>query len=489
LLKPANILLIFSDQHRFDALGAMGNPIVQTPNLDRLAREGVFVSNVWCQSPVCQPSTASVITGSYPHQLGLTRNGQRDFDRDWPNTMKQLQAANYETATFGKTHYLSPSRFRSAATAPGNQGPAAVFDTDETNPLIAAFGWDHVAEEYDRYLHLARGLSTPYMRYLDDAGLLAAYQSQIRGVYRLTPAHWRAEQSVLDPDHDLTSFIARAAMDWIDARTDQRPFFAKVAFVAPHVPLIDDPIWAAAYADADIKLPDQTPPQATKEIWSSYLDFLRQHSQVETMDDDFIRSGIRHYYGIVSLVDQKIGELIEILPRNGLSENTWILYAADHGAMLGQHYLWAKHNFYQPSVKVPLVIRPPTNGEGLHNDELVELIDLSATLTDIAGASPVPGSAARSLLPVFRGGSVNRDYQHSMIGMASTDHLFAAIWNRNFRLTTEVTTGTHCELFDLRNDPGELHNLVAEPGHGAIIDELNDVQQRHIHLNTGRQIH
>ena len=109
----------------------------------------------------------------------------------------------------------------------------------------------------------------------------------------------------------------------------------------PHVPLVDDPIWAAYYADADIELPDMTMPRATNEFWAKKIERLKGHSQVQTMTDDFVREGIRHYLGAVSLVDQKIGEVIDTLDALGELDNTWIIYSADHGEMLGEHHLWA----------------------------------------------------------------------------------------------------------------------------------------------------
>ena len=143
----------------------------------------------------------------------------------------------------------------------------------------------------------------------------------------------------------MSSFIADHAMDWLQSRDSEKPFYLHLGFVQPHVPLMDDPIWAAYYADADIELPDMTMPSATNEVWAGKVERLKAHSQVQTMTDDFVREGIRHYLGAVSLVDQKIGEVIDTLDALGELDNTWIIYSADHGEMLGEHHLWAKHCF------------------------------------------------------------------------------------------------------------------------------------------------
>ena len=267
--RPENILWVFSDQHRHDVMGCAGHPLVATPTLDRIASEGARFTRVWCQSPVCQPSRASVITGRYPVELGVVGN-TGGFDPAWPTVMKNLQAVGYETATIGKTHYHE-------SYAPSGSEP---FDMRDRAPFVGEFGWDHVVEEYDKYLHCADHLRTPYVDHLDAHGQLENYREQIRGVFRLTQSHWRGETSVLPPELDLTNFLADEAIGWLRTRDDAQPFFLKLAFVQPHVPLIDDATWAAHYADAPIDLPDMTPPVKSPGIWGKYLRVLDDHSQV-----------------------------------------------------------------------------------------------------------------------------------------------------------------------------------------------------------------
>ncbi|MDH3681088.1 MAG: sulfatase-like hydrolase/transferase, partial [Acidimicrobiia bacterium] len=259
-----NILFIYSDQHRHDVLGAAGHPVLKTPVLDDLAARGVRFTNAWCQSPICQPSRASVITGRYTHELGLFAN-TGSFDPMWPTMMKSLRAAGYETATIGKTHYHDlPDR----ATLDAVDGP---YDMRSYEGFVREFGWDHVVEEYDKYVHVSRRLATPYTDHLAEHGLLDSYREQIRNVFRLTPAHWRGETSVLPQEHDLTSFIADQTIDWLESRSPQRPFTLKLAFVQPHVPLIDDPEWAAFYCDADITVPELMPPAVPNQAWGAHL--------------------------------------------------------------------------------------------------------------------------------------------------------------------------------------------------------------------------
>ena len=459
--KP-NILFIFNDQHRHDVMGCAGHPLVQTPNLDRIAGDGARFSRTWCQSPVCQPSRASVITGRYTEDLDIYAN-TRDFDPEWPTVMQSLQSAGYETATVGKTHYHGyPSR----ETLATNESP---YDLRNYSAFVKRFGWDYVLEEYDKYAHLSPQVRSPYTDYLQEQGLLEEYRKQIRSVYRLTPTHWRGETSRIPQEHDLSSFIGDHAMNWLSTRDDSKPFFLKLAFVQPHVPLIDDPIWADHYRAADIVLPEQQPAVAPNDAWQTWLDVLNKHSQVQTMDEAFIRNGIRHYLGMVSLIDQKIGEVVALLESQGQLDNTWIVYSSDHGEMLGEHHLWAKLNFYEGSVQVPLIVRPPAGGDGRVVEELVELTDVTATLADIGGVLPPAGCRGASLLPTFTNAAPQREFARSRISS------YSAVRNSRYRFTMEVKSGTPCELFDLEADPGELTNLINESGYSSTIRQFREV--------------
>ncbi len=460
---PSNILFIFADQHRHDVMGCAGHPLVQTPNLDALAAGGVRFEQAWCQSPICQPSRASVITGRYAHELGVIHN-TGGFDPSWPTVMKQLQTAGYETATIGKTHYHESYQ-------PPEEG--GQIDMRDKADFVKAFGWDHVLEEFDKYMHVARRIRTPYTDHLAEHDMLEAYRSQIKDVFRLTPTHWRGETSVLSQELDLTSFLAEEATRWLRSRSRDKPFFLKLAFVQPHVPLIDDPDWADYYRDADISVPPPVPAERVNETWSRYLDGLDRHSQTQVMDEDFVREGIRHYLGMVSLVDQKVGEVIATLADLGQLDDTWIIHTSDHGEMLGEHRLWAKMNFYRGSVQVPLIIKPPGGGKARVESGLVELTDVTATLTAIAETEAVEGSHGRSLLPALDGSFEGRETLHSRIGH------FGAIRCGDHRLTRHLKSGIDCELFDLGTDPGETVNLINDGARQTLINDLHERLMHH----------
>ncbi|MDP6042573.1 MAG: sulfatase-like hydrolase/transferase, partial [Candidatus Latescibacteria bacterium] len=269
------------------------------------------------------------------------------------------------------------------------------------------------------------------------------------------------------------SFIADHAMDWLKSRDSEQPFYLHLGFVQPHVPLMDDPIWAAHYADADIELPDMTMLEATNEVWGKKVEMLKEHSQIQTMTDDFVREGIRHYLGAVSLMDQKIGEVIDTLDQLGELDNTWIIYGADHGEMLGEHHLWAKHCFYEGAVQVPLIISSPDRADRGVCSDLTQLIDVVSTIADIGQVDPPDGARGKSLLPTLEDGSGGYEY------VFSTIQDWTGVRNENYRFTLDIPTGTPCELYDLEKDPGELNNCVDDSGYADVVKLLTEVVQNH----------
>lgn len=466
-----NIVYLFSDQHRHDAMGCAGNSVIQTPHLDALASRGVRFSRTYCQSPICQPSRASVITGLYAHQHGVMRNQANDLSPEWPNMMKQLQEVGYTTALVGKTHFYS--RRRENMKRVGN-----VFEVDlrENSDFVRSFGFDFALEEYDRYTHASRSVhaTTPYTEYLRGKGLLKRYQEQVSSIWRLTPHHWDGLTSVLPQEDDLTSFLADRSIDWLRSRRDDRPFFLMVSFVQPHVPLMDDPVWAEYYKDADIPPGPRGSPQIPNEVWGDYLvNMLARHSNSYLLTDEYLLNAARHYYGMVSLMDQRIGDIVRTIDDLGLSDNTWFLYSADHGEMLGDHNLMAKMSFYKSSVLVPAIVAPPRPIDARVVDGPTESIDLTATVLDIAGAQPLAASDGRSLLPALEGAGSPREAAFSAIeDMGGSGNYFVMVATERYRMTLERNSGTPCELFDLQEDPDELNNLVNDPEYEAVRNDI-----------------
>ncbi len=440
------MLFIYADQHRADVLGCAGNDIVHTPHLDRLATDGVRFEHAWTESPLCQPARASLLTGRYPDHHGVLGNFGSDFDPEWDTFPRRLQQAGYTTASIGKTHFASWPM----GAEPGTPPPSEEW--------IGSFGFDHVVEEFDRYVHVGRDWTTPYMGFLREHGALEEYQAIVRANFRGGDNHWNAVTSPLPQELDLTCFLADEAQRWIERQTDDQPWFLQLSFVQPHVPLMGDPIWADHYAGATIERTALSEPVATTEEWATHLGVLRRHSHSELLADDFVLSGARQYYAMVSLIDQRIGDLLAQLEQQGELDDTWIVYSADHGEMLGDHGLMAKMNFYRSSVRVPLIVRPPGGITARVEPSPVQGFDVAATLLDAASAEPLNDSAAQSLLPLIDGRGGGRDAVVSMIRVRPGLPTWHAVTDGRWRATFNADTGVVSELFDLETDPDETDN-------------------------------
>ena len=455
-----NLLFIYSDQHRADVMGCAGNDVVLTPNLDRLAAEGVRFEQAWTESPVCQPARASMLTGRYPSDHGILGNFAGDCRPEWDTFPRRLQEAGYTTASVGKTHFES---------WPMGAEPGTPMPPDD---FIGSFGFDHVVQEFDRYVHVF-GQPTPYMRFLDEHDTLETYQQVIRDNFRGGDNHWNAVTSPLPQELDLTCFLADEAQQWIGRQPADRPWFMHLSFVQPHVPLIGDPIWADHYAGAQIDRTAPAVPTTENEAWAQHLGLLRKHSQTHMMTDEFVLAGARQYYAMVSLIDQRIGDLIEQLERSGQLDDTWIVYCADHGEMLGDHGVMAKMNFYRSSVRVPLIVRPPGGVDGRVETAPVQAFDVVATLLEAGSATPLD-APCRSLVPLVEGDGPTRDHVVSMIRMRPGTTTWQAITDGRWRATFSADNGDAVELFDLAGDPDEATNRVDDPSAADALGALRD---------------
>jgi choline-sulfatase len=295
------------------------------------------------------------------------------------------------------------------------------------------------------------------MRFLRDHDALKPYQAEVAARFRTGERHWEAVTSPLPQELDLTSFLAASAERWLTQRTGERPWFLQLSFVQPHVPLMGDPVWAEHYADIDIARTAPAVPVSDDDAWSDHLAVLRSHSRSELLTDDYVLAGARQYYAMVSLIDQKIGELLHFLDQREELEDTLIVYAADHGEMLGDHGLMAKMSFYRSSVRVPLIVRRPGGSAPVVHDGPVQAFDMVGTMLDAAGVQ-LEGSPARSLLPLLDGAASHRDAAVSMIRIRPGMPTWVAVTDGGWRLTFDRDTGRAVELFDLESDPDEMLN-------------------------------
>ncbi len=455
-----NILWLLSDQHRGDIMGARGHHVVRTPNMDRLAREGVLFNDVFCQGPLCVPARVSLMTERYVRDHGAFEN---DYfaAAELPTMLQAIRDGGYHTTAIGKMH-LFPH----------------YPDVDDGLPLMRAMGFQEVLEVVGK---LACGfIRNPYTDYLDELGLLDTYRTFVRErtpwrhnreSRRDSKPTWTVDPSPLPAEHYLDTWVGRRAVQWLENYRGEDPFFLWVGFPGPHDPWDAPAEHVRHYEDVDVSLDSTLRPEVPEDgPLSVFLRSFLRYSSSDTLTDDRARDVRRHYFANVTLIDESIGQILDALERTGTADNTWVVYSSDHGEMLGTHGFLNKMVFYEPSVRVPLIIRPPGGiGAGRVHSGLLEHVDLSATLRDLAGVGEVPGSAGRSFAEVFSG-SMLRPRE----SVVSENYGFAMWRNDRYKLVVYEKDRQPVQLFDLVEDPMEDHNRVADPAYASVVADMVD---------------
>ncbi len=452
-----NILWLFSDQHRADVVGSAGHPVVRTPNLDALAAEGAVFERLFCQGPLCVPARVSLLTERYVRDHGAFEN---DYPAapDMPTMVQSIRDAGYHTAAIGKMH-LFPHP----------------LDVAEGVPRMRAFGFEEVDEVVGK---LACGfVRNPYTDHLEAEGLLQTYRAFVRErtpwLRLADPSHpgkptWAVDPSPLPPEHYIDAWVGRRAARWIEDRPGDEPFFCWVGFPGPHDPW-DAPASSVRRYDGDAIPLDSTrrPEVPADGPLSAFLRAFLAYSSSDTLTDDRAREVRRHYYANLTVIDDAVGEILAALDRRGLSERTWVVYSSDHGEMLGTHGLLNKMVFYEPSVRVPLIVRPPGGAGPTRVDALLEHVDLSATLRSLAGAGAVPGSAGRPFTDALAGGAVaGRE-------VVISENFGFAMWRTDrYKLVVYEKDRLPVQLFDLTEDPEEDRNVVGDPAYAAVVSDM-----------------
>ncbi|HUV08711.1 MAG TPA: sulfatase-like hydrolase/transferase [Spirochaetia bacterium] len=446
-MRRPNILLLMADQLRSDWLGCHGNPSVRTPNIDGIAGKGVSFSRAVCNSTVCAPSRASLASGLYPHRTGVMTN-QENYPNDLPTYFQLLRREGYRVGMVGKTDLHKPVHYYGEAGDIPFLYHLGFTDPHETEGKINAAQFSRY--EFDRRA-VEKTPVGPYQRYLEERGCLDRFVEDYR--YRADKAPvWYASESVLDfPDyHD--SYIGDRACDFLTRVSADFPWHYFVSFVGPHDP------WDAPES-ALLPYRETRFPEAVLDTMESKPGWVRarQKKQSGGSDDGKVREVRRQYSGMVSLIDYWIGQMLDILERRGLLDNTVVIITSDHGEMLGDHGLYLKNVMYEAALRVPLMVWDPRQApSGKKNRALVELVDLFPTILDFASvgydSSRIDG---KSLLPLLREGEgEHRKVQYCELSNTRMvfDGRYKYIENKNDR----------DELYDLEHDPFELVNTIEE---------------------------
>jgi len=458
-----NILWICTDQQRYDTIGALGNPHIRTPNLDRLVAEGVAFTNAYCQSPICTPSRASFLAGRYPSAARVNRNGAATPPTDVPLVTRLLADAGYDCGLAGKFH-LSAAHGRVEARPDDgyrvfewSHGPHHAPDrAPGANAYRVWLAGQGVEWEATYGTDAPEGWSVAH---LPPEDLVARYhQSVLYGPGM--PARWHQ-----------TAWCAERAIAFLSEGRDGPWLFSLNAF-APHPPIDPPPDYLARVDPASVPPPRFRPSDLDQQRALAAVDFQTRPRPPAAYD---ARRMVAAYYAQIEHIDAEVGQILDALERSGQREDTLVIFMSDHGEMLGDHGLRLKGcRFYEGLVRVPLIVAWPGRFRaGLRSDALVELLDLAPTLLAAAGLPVPPQMQGRSLLPLLTGEAAPdrhrpfvRSEYHDALDLPGGSR---ATMLRDERHKLVVYHGHGLgELYDLRDDPDEFSNLWDEPARAAV---------------------
>lgn len=493
--KKPNVLIFCVDEMRADHLACAGNPIVQTPNLDRLAARGTVFTRSYCNNPICMPARATMFTGLLPRDHGVRINGQ-SLRRDLPTLPGILAVAGYRTHSAGKLH-LTP--WVPMVDPPDLTAHPESMDSWKRNLIrklpvpyygfqSADFVGGHSSFAYGEYLHWLeeRGgraeLLTPQCALAPRSGAPGCYKMGM-------PAELHYNRYIAD---STIRVLEESAKD------DAAPFFIWCSFPDPHLPLAPVAPYCDMYDPRSIPLPRRRAGELASlpPFYARIFDGSIQTNGVDNsvpVSDEHWREMIAFTYGMITHVDAEIGRVLNTLDAHGLAKDTLVIFTSDHGDMMGDHgLLWKGVYTFQGCINIPTIIAAPDAAPRGISPALISQIDLLPGVLDYCGV-PLPGGSGgsagkqpfqrgavrplapypgRSWLPVVRGATpAIRDHVVIENDDPTTGYQVRCLVTEKHRLTIYPGTDDG-ELFDLATDPGELFNLWYDPKAGALKSRL-----------------
>jgi arylsulfatase A-like enzyme len=437
-----NIIIIYADDHSYHALGAMGNTVVKTPNLDKLAASGLLFTQAHVmgghQGAVCVPSRAMLMTGRYVNQL--PGDGSM-IPANFISLPEVLRSKGFTTYHTGKWHSDKASHHRMFSTGGDILLGGMHFNKDGGQPHPTVYKFDST------------------------------------GSY---PASRKRNSDTFS-----TTLYANNAIQFLSSQTaKEKPFFCYVAFTSPHDPRTPPAAFEKIYDPATIPLP---PNFMTKHPFDNGDMLVRDEQLLPTpRDPAATKKDIALYYGMVSEMDAQVGRIMEALDKSGLRENTLIIFAGDNGLAVGQHGLLGKQNLYEHSIRVPMIISGPGIPVNAKTNGFTYLSDIAPTVYEYLGIKAPASVEAKSFFSVIKDPSksirkkIYNVYGHWSRSIKTEDGFKLILYNVDGVLTTQ--------LFDLRNDPWETKDLSANASQSKKIAAMRallkkQMEETHDNLN------
>lgn len=421
-----HIIFIMTDQHRADALGCMGNPIIITPEIDKIAEEGVTFINGYSSVPSCTPARAGLLTGLSPWHHGMLGYGKvaRKYNYEMP---QMLREAGYYTFGIGKMHWFPQKSLH------GFHGTL----TDESGRVEQ----DGYISDYRDWFKLHAPDTDP-----DETGI--GWNDHQAKVYKL------------DEKLHPTYWTGKTAVEFIENYKNEKPLFLKVSFARPHSPYDPPKRFLDLYENAEI-------PKPVIGDWCHFLDSVQggPSAAFGNFGAEHALESRKHYYANITFIDEMVGQIVQALKQKGMYKNSIICFTSDHGDMLGDHHHWRKTCAYEGSSNIPFLLKWPQNFKanlkrGSTHKNVVELRDFLPTFLDASGAEIPDDMDGLSLLKLIENPNADWrpfiDLEHATC--YSRENYWCALTNGEWKYIWFFRTGEE-QLFNLKDDPNELKNL------------------------------
>ena len=419
MIKRPNVLFILSDQHSPHVIGCGGNVIINTPNLDRLASEGMRFDNMYCQNPLCVPSRSSLMTGQYSKTTGIYDN-MHIMQANITTLPRTLSENGYKTCLIGKAHFN------------GEQ-----YHGYQQRPYGDIYGQAHQP----------------------DPGRLPEF-----GINGLGDVLGHSGPSEMPIELTQTEICVSEACKWLQLHKSggsEQPFMLSVHFDKPHFPIKPPQKYNKKYKGR-LSLPEEG-----EDLSKSSIPFIREgiaHNETGHhygKDYDIQLRALEAYYGCVEWIDDAAGRIIEVLDYLGYKDDTLVIYSSDHGEMGGEHGTWQKTLFFEASSRVPMIIRwPGIINPGTETDEILGLIDLFPTICESAGIEIPDSCEGLSLIPLLaEGRSIEREGIFCESAVLRATEIAGCMYRNGDWKYCYYIDGSE-ELYNLTEDPGELKNLA-----------------------------
>ncbi len=462
--SPKHVVIITADQMRPDAMGPAGNAAAITPHLDRLAERGCVFDRAYCVAPTCTPSRTAIFTGRYPNVTGTWQVGTELGD-DEPTLCDRLAPAGFRRVAVGKMH------FRPQREGPfpeiGPPAPAEVRDRPRaTDGTFFGFDEHHITED---------SRTGEYLDWLADVAPRCVRRKDVDPDARACVR----DGSNLPAQFHQTRWVGEWSERVVREHDPSQPLFLWTSFVDPHHPFDAPGEYVQRYAGRDLPGPVRRegehalrPAHLRRNDASPAYPWPGAATE-HGLSDEEIAEIVRNYYAMVTFLDEEVGRLLDVLETRGMLDETLIVFSTDHGELLGDHGLLMKGPWmYESLTRVPMIVAGPGLARGMHTEALMENVDVAPTILDALGMDLPVGMQGRSQLPVLRGEAARvRDSAMCAYDAHDVGYKCRTLHTDRYKLTL-FAGETYGELFDLAEDPHELHNRFFDEAYASIRAEM-----------------